>query len=178
MLSGLDRHGLHPPQWTYFNFQFEVAQMPVGSISPGQCGLRFNYYWPLRQSTAKQSQARESDLVPQRTDADCNVWHRCFYCPPDRATQQSESLAGVRCIENTAKEQPVNEPENKRLTETGQGLAGNEKSGMSKVWRAMVIVLAVVGALALIAVGGMFWMHGSMMGGMGGMGGMGMGMGR
>lgn len=69
----------------------------------------------------------------------------------------------------------MNEPEKKRLTEAGQDLAGNEKSGMSKVWKTMVIVLAVIGALALIAVGGMFWMHGSMMGGMGGMG---MGMGR
>ena len=66
----------------------------------------------------------------------------------------------------------MNEAEKKRLTEAGQSLAENEKNSMSKVWRAMVIVLAVIGALALIAVGGMFWMHGSMMGGMG------MGMGR
>jgi hypothetical protein len=41
--------------------------------------------------------------------------------------------------------------------------------------KVIVIVLAVIGVLALIAVGDMFWMHHSMMGGMG-MGGM-MGMG-
>ena len=45
---------------------------------------------------------------------------------------------------------------------------------MSNVGKAIVVVLAVIGVLALIAVGGMFLMHGSMMGGMG----MGMGMGR
>ncbi len=48
------------------------------------------------------------------------------------------------------------------------------RPGRSGVLKAIVIVLAVIGVLALIAVGCMFWMHGSMMGGMG----MGMGMGR
>jgi hypothetical protein len=53
-------------------------------------------------------------------------------------------------------------------------LTDPETTGRSGVFRAIVIVLAVIGVLALIAVGGMFWMHHSMMGGTG----MGMGMGR
>ncbi len=42
-----------------------------------------------------------------------------------------------------------------------------QSAGMSNMWKAIVVVLAVIGVLALIAVGGMFLMHGSMMGGMG-----------
>lgn len=66
--------------------------------------------------------------------------------------------------EETLRHQPL-----RRLTD-------QTPAGRSGVFKVIVIVLAVIGVLALIAVGGMFWMHHSMMGGTGM--GMGMGMGR
>ena len=61
----------------------------------------------------------------------------------------------------------MNDLENKRRAEALQSLVKPEKTSMSTAWKVIVIVLAAIGALALIAVVGMFWMHNSMMGGVG-----------
>ena len=61
----------------------------------------------------------------------------------------------------------MNDLESKRRAEAFQSLVQPKESSMSTAWNVIVIVLAAIGALALIAVVGMFWMHNSMMGGVG-----------
>lgn len=61
----------------------------------------------------------------------------------------------------------MNELDQNRRPDPLQRPTDPAKIGRSGMLTAIVIVLAVIGVLALIAVGGMFWMHHSMMGGMG-----------
>ncbi|MEO6972650.1 MAG: hypothetical protein ABI135_04410 [Rhodoferax sp.] len=66
----------------------------------------------------------------------------------------------------------MNEPENGRRPDAQRSPLEPVKSAMSTVLKVAVVVLAVIGAIALVIAVGMGWMHFSMMDGMG------MGMGR